>query len=99
MARAPHYSEAMIQAVGFIAGALTTVAFIPQVMRTWRTRSTEDLSLAMLVVFNVGVALWLVYGIALGEAPMMLWNSATLPMSLLLLGLKLQNRRRDRARA
>jgi MtN3 and saliva related transmembrane protein len=89
----------MIQAVGFIAGALTTVAFIPQVMRTWRTRSTEDLSLAMLVVFNVGVALWLVYGIALGEAPMMLWNSATLPMSLLLLGLKLQNRRRDRARA
>jgi MtN3 and saliva related transmembrane protein len=85
----------MIQAVGFLAGALTTIAFIPQVVRTWRTRSTEDLSLAMLVVFNAGIALWLVYGIALREAPMMLWNSATLPMSLSLLGIKLQNRRRD----
>src|SRR5687767_15134892 len=91
------YSRRMIQAVGFAAGALTTIAFIPQVIRTWRTRSTGDLSVSMLVIFNVGVVLWLIYGIALGEAPMMLWNSATLPMSLSLLGLKLQNVRRDRS--
>ena len=86
----------MIQLVGFLAGALTTIAFIPQVMRTWRTRSTDDLSLAMLVVFNIGVSLWLAYGIALGEPPMMLWNAATLPMSLSLLVLKLRHGARRR---
>jgi MtN3 and saliva related transmembrane protein len=83
----------MIQAVGFLAGALTTIAFIPQVARTWRTRSTEDLSLPMLIIFNVGVVLWLVYGVALREAPMMLWNAATLPMSISLLVLKVWNRK------
>jgi MtN3 and saliva related transmembrane protein len=83
----------MIQAVGFLAGALTTIAFIPQVARTWRTRSTGDLSLPMLVIFNVGVVLWLVYGVALREAPMMLWNAATLPMSISLLVLKVWNRK------
>jgi MtN3 and saliva related transmembrane protein len=87
-------AERAVQLVGFLAGALTTIAFIPQVLRTWRTRSTEDLSLAMLVVFNIGVALWLVYGIALREPPMMLWNAATLPMSISLLVLKLRHRDR-----
>jgi MtN3 and saliva related transmembrane protein len=89
----------MIQAVGFIAGALTTIAFIPQVARTWRTRSTEDLSLPMLVIFNAGVVLWLAYGIALRQPPMMLWNAATLPMSISLLVLKLQTAKGSRARA
>ena len=49
--------------IGFIAAILTTFAFVPQVLRVWRTRSTSDISLGMYALFTLGVALWLVYGI------------------------------------
>jgi MtN3 and saliva related transmembrane protein len=61
-----------IEAIGYIAGALTTVAFVPQLVQTWRSRSAGDLSLSMLAVFTVGLVLWLIYGVALASWPLVL---------------------------
>jgi MtN3 and saliva related transmembrane protein len=79
----------MIPILGFLAGTFTTLAFVPQVIRTWRTGSADDLSLGMLLVFNTGVCLWLAYGLALGAVPIIAANAVTLPLSGLLLVLKL----------
>jgi len=76
-------------AVGYVAGFLATLAFLPQVVRAWRTRSTEDLSLAMLALFASGVGLWIVYGIMLDEPPIVIFNAITLCLTLILVGLKL----------
>ena len=59
----------MADAIGLMAGALTTVAFVPQVLKTWRSRSAGDLSLSMLLIFNAGVALWVIYGLAMRATP------------------------------
>lgn len=64
--------------VGMLAGLLTTIAFVPQVWRIWKTRSTHDLSLTMYAVFTAGVVLWLVYGIMMGALPIIVTNVATL---------------------
>ncbi len=48
--------------LGLLAGTLTTISFVPQVWQTWKTRSTKDLSLGMLLIFTLGIALWLIYG-------------------------------------
>ena len=82
-------SHDLIQTIGLTAGTLTTLSFIPQVVRAWRTRSVKDLSLGMLTTFNVGVALWTVYGFALGELPIIITNIVTLGLALALLGFKL----------
>lgn len=82
----------MVQALGFLAGLLTTLAFVPQVIRTWRRRSADDLSLGMLITFTAGVALWLGYGLALGALPIVAANAFTLVLSLVLLALKLRLR-------
>lgn len=80
----------MIQFVGALAATLTTIAFVPQVLRAWRTKSVGDLSLGMLLSFTVGVALWIAYGIALGQLPIIVANSVTFALALILLGLKLR---------
>ncbi len=61
----PPLSPVFVEAVGFLAGLLTTLSFVPQVAKAWRTRSTGDLSTTMLVSFTGGVACWLVYGLLL----------------------------------
>jgi MtN3 and saliva related transmembrane protein len=75
--------------IGYAAAALTTSAFIPQVVKSWRSRSTGDLSAAMLVVFTAGIVLWLLYGLALGSLPVVLANGVTLVLSATLVALKL----------
>ena len=55
--------------IGLLAGTLTTIAFIPQLQQTWRTRSAQDVSLGMLLTFVTGVFLWLIYGLLLGALP------------------------------
>jgi MtN3 and saliva related transmembrane protein len=88
----------LLDAIGLVAAALTTVAFLPQVVQTLRSGSTHGLNLPMLVVLTSGVALWLVYGLALGQLPVILANGATLTLVALLLALKLRDLRRgDRA--
>lgn len=77
--------------VGAVAGALTTVAFVPQVVKTWRTRSTRDISLAMWLAFWCGVALWTVYGLILSAWPIVVANVLTLILSGIVLVIKLRN--------
>ena len=82
----------LLRIIGYLAGTLTTVAFVPQVVRTWRTRSTGDLSTGMLLAFSAGVALWFVYGLGLQAWPIVVANGVTLMLALTLLGFKLANR-------
>ncbi len=83
----------MTTTIGLLAGALTTIAFIPQLQQTWQTKSAQDVSLGMLLTFITGVALWLVYGLLLGALPVILANLITLVLTLAILGLKLYYRR------
>ena len=83
--------------VGALAGALTTVSFIPQVVKTWRSGCAEDLSLSMFALFSAGVLLWLVYGIALHSLPIILANGITLGLALSILFLKTRHALRRRA--
>jgi len=66
-----------VTALGFVAGTLTTIAFLPQVIRTWRTKSAKDLSLPMLGSFTAGVLCWLVYGLWIDSLPISLTNGVT----------------------
>ena len=59
----------LFDAIGLVAAALTTFAFLPQVIQTWRSGSTAGLNLWMLLVLSTGIALWFVYGIGIGEMP------------------------------
>jgi MtN3 and saliva related transmembrane protein len=81
----------LFDAIGLVAAALTTFAFLPQVIQTWRSGSTAGLNLWMLLVLSTGIALWFVYGIGIGEMPVILANGATLVLVAVLLGLKLRD--------
>jgi len=74
--------------IGYIAGALTTISFIPQVVKAWKMRETRDLSLAMLVLFAVGVFLWTLYGVRVDSLPIIAANMITFVLILVLLYLK-----------
>lgn len=76
--------------IGLAAGFLTTVAFVPQVTKVWRTKSAKDVSLKMFIAFSIGVALWLAYGIMLGEWPIILTNAVTLALALAVLVMKIR---------
>ena len=78
--------------IGLIAGTLTTIAIIPQLQQTWRTRSAQDISLSMLLTFVTGVFLWLIYGLLLGALPIILANLITLILTLAILILKMRYR-------
>ena len=78
----------MIDALGFAAATLTTLAFLPQVLKSWKRRAVDDLSLAMLVALNVGIVLWIGYGLAISAFPLVLANVITLVFTAILLGLK-----------
>jgi len=77
-----------VTAIGYVAGTLTTVSFLPQLIKTWRCRSAREISWGLLLVFAAGVTLWLIYGLALRSAPIIVANVATLILVLLILGLK-----------
>jgi MtN3 and saliva related transmembrane protein len=81
------------QIIGLSAGALTTVSFIPQVIRTAKSRSSRDLSLGMVILFLAGIVLWLSYGIMAHAWPIILTNAATLVLALILLFFMLRNRK------
>ena len=76
--------------LGLAAGFLTTVAFVPQVAKVWKDRSAKELSLKTFLAFSSGVVLWLLYGIVLGEFPMILWNSVTLALVAAIVVMKLK---------
>lgn len=75
---------------GYVAAAMTTLAFVPQAVKTIRSKDTRSISLGMYVVFTIGIGFWLIYGISLGSMPMILSNIVTLGLSATILGLKLR---------
>lgn len=79
-----------VQVIGLVAGSLTTVAFLPQVIKTWRSGSAKDLSLGMFSFFCLGVLLWLVYGIMMRDIPVIAANFATLLLASTILYFKLR---------
>jgi MtN3 and saliva related transmembrane protein len=76
--------------LGFLAGCLTTSAFVPQVVKTWKTKSTKDLSLGMWSSFFIGVLCWLVYGFILEAPPIIFTNFVTLFLAGTILVLKIK---------
>jgi MtN3 and saliva related transmembrane protein len=79
--------------IGFIAGTLTTLSFVPQILKTFRSKRCNDLSWGMLLAFISGVFLWFVYGVFLRSAPIMLANVVTLLLLVWLVVMKIRYRR------
>jgi MtN3 and saliva related transmembrane protein len=76
--------------IGFIAAILTTISFVPQIVKVWRTRRTHDISVGMYSLFTLGVGLWLVYGIRIESWPVIVANLVTLLLAASILGMKLR---------
>ena len=74
--------DSLIAMLGFTAGTLTTLAFVPQVIKSWKSKSTQDVSLAMFLVLCTGILLWLTYGFLINNTPLIVANG----FSLLLAG-------------
>ena len=83
-----------VEDIGFVAAFCTTAAFVPQLLRVVKLRSAREISLGTFLLFSVGVALWLLYGIYTGSKPVIASNLVTLVLSLSILVLKLRYDRR-----
>ena len=77
--------EFLVKNLGFLAGFLTTIAFLPQVFRVWSTKSTKDISIWMFLIFTTGVFLWLIYGLIIMNNSLIVANTITLVLSLSIL--------------
>ncbi len=82
--------------IGYIAGFCTTIAFLPQVIRTYKTRSAKDISLGMYLVFCFGVIMWLFYGFSIHSRAIILANSATIVLAGAMLIMKIIFDRREK---
>ena len=82
--------NALFTFVGFLAGTLTTLAFVPQVLHSFKTKSVDGMSWAMLITFTAGVVLWFVYGVYLVSWPMILANAVTLCLQIPLIAMKVR---------
>jgi len=80
----------MMEWTGYVAATLTTVAFIPQAIKTLKSRDTRSISLGMYIVFTVGVGFWLMYGIYLHSLPMIVSNVITFALAAAILAMKLR---------
>jgi MtN3 and saliva related transmembrane protein len=88
--------DAVFTSLGYVAGVLTTGAFLPQVLHTYRLKSANDLSWKMLICFSTGVLLWFIYGVYLHSWPMILANSITLALQGFIMSMKMQYRDNQR---
>ena len=80
----------VIKLIGFAAATCTTVAYAPQAIKAWKTRSTGDISLGMFLVMVLGLALWLIYGLLSGDAPLIASNAVTMLLAGGILVMKLR---------
>jgi len=80
----------MITILGLLAGALTTISFIPQVMKTWKFKETKDISLLMYIIFFTGILLWFSYGILIDNTPIIVANGVSLVLVFIVLSLKIR---------
>jgi len=79
-----------LEMLGYVGAVLTTGSFIPQAIMTIRTKDTHGISRGMYIIFTIGVAFWLAYGIAINSLPMILANTVTLGLAATILALKLR---------
>lgn len=77
--------EFLVENLGYIAGFFTTIAFLPQVIKVWRTKSTKDISIWMFLIFTTGVLLWLIYGLLIINYSLIIANTITLILSISIL--------------
>lgn len=75
--------------LGLVAACITTFSFLPQLLKIWQSKSAKDVSFVMLICFNTGIFLWLIYGIILQQLPIILANAVTLVFNLIILWLKI----------
>ena len=80
-----------VDTLGYVAAIFATGSFVPQVVKTWRTRSAEDLSWLMLATHVFGLSLWLAYGVALRAAPIIAANAIGILLDAVLIALKLRS--------
>ena len=83
-----------IEIICYSAAFLTTIAFLPQAIQSWRTRDLSGISLGMYSLFTAGVGLWLIYGLVIEKWPLILANALTFALALSILVLKLQHTHR-----
>jgi MtN3 and saliva related transmembrane protein len=76
--------------LGFGAGLLTTAAFVPQVLKIWRSKSAKDVSLLAFVAFAVGVGMWIAYGVMKHHPPIVFWNTVTLGLAIAIIAMKVK---------
>ncbi|HEX6334667.1 MAG TPA: SemiSWEET transporter [Flavisolibacter sp.] len=84
------------QLIGLTAGILTATSMIPQVLKTWREKKAEDVSLVMLFVLQSGLALWIIYGIQREDYPIILTNCFSLLVNITMVVLRVRYKRRSR---
>ena len=78
-----------IDLFGFLAALLTTLAFLPQLYKTWKTKSADDVSLIMLIVFLTGLIFWIIYGLKINSIPILIANIITFVFNISILILKI----------
>lgn len=76
--------------LGLVAGVLTTIAYLPQLIKTWQSKSADDLSWSMLIILCVGIVLWLVYGFSVRDIPIVAANIVTFVLASVILVLKIR---------
>ena len=81
-----------IDLFGFLAALLTTIAFLPQLYKTWQTKSADDVSLIMLILFILGLICWIIYGIKINSIPILIANIITFLFNFSILILKITYR-------
>ena len=81
-----------IDLFGFSAAFLTTIAFLPQLYKTWRTKSAEDVSLITLILFIIGLIFWIIYGLKIHSTPILVANIVTFIFNFSILILKISYR-------
>ncbi len=79
-----------IEVIGYVAAALTTVSFVPQVLKVFRERQAAGISSGMYALFTVGVAMWLVYGVMINSLPVTVANAVALVLAGTVLVMKLR---------
>lgn len=81
--------------VGYTAGFLTSIAAFPQVIKTWRTKHVRDLSIWQPLLLSIGVALWMIYGMLIGDIPLIVANITPLLCNLFLTAMKIRYNNND----
>ncbi|MCQ5375938.1 MAG: SemiSWEET transporter [Methanomassiliicoccales archaeon] len=76
--------------LGLLAGFLTTMGFVPQIVKGFKTKKMEDVSSGMLLLLGIGMFLWMVYGILIDSLPVIFWNAIALSLNVVLIVLKMK---------